>query len=350
MSQIVEVVQRLGAEGKGLLAADERPTTFEGRAKSVGIANTEEKRRDFRGAMFTAPDLGRYVSGIIMHGETFGQRYDGRSFVDILEAQGIAPILKIDGGTKDFLGIPGGEKDIRDMDGLEGRIIKGADMGAVAGKLRSVIAIVDGGPPSDANLYANAHQQSESAVLCLNNGLVPIIEPEVEVRSDGVQTLETTYQVTRDILQIVTETLEMYGVDLNSVVFKPNFVIPGKAYHDKHSHGKLIKDIARLTNAAIQYPASRGVNVFTWLSGGYEHAQECLDAVNRFNDDSVQPQADGPVRRTFSFGRDLQSKPLYEFSRNGMGVVGRVHDAILEMAQLASLASQGKLPDPAYLR
>ena len=63
--------------------------------------NTESNRRDWRELLYTAPDLGKYISGAIMFEETLYQSTaDGKPFVDVLRDQGIMPGIKVDGGLE----------------------------------------------------------------------------------------------------------------------------------------------------------------------------------------------------------------------------------------------------------
>jgi fructose-bisphosphate aldolase class I len=62
--------------GKGILAADERPSSIIKRFNSIDVDSTIEQRRIYRQLIFTAPDIQQYISGIIMHEETFNQSND----------------------------------------------------------------------------------------------------------------------------------------------------------------------------------------------------------------------------------------------------------------------------------
>lgn len=67
----------------------------------AGVDNTETNRRDWRELLYTAPDLGKYISGAIMFEETLYQSCaDGKPFVDVLRDQGIMPGIKVDGGLE----------------------------------------------------------------------------------------------------------------------------------------------------------------------------------------------------------------------------------------------------------
>jgi fructose-bisphosphate aldolase class I len=87
------IVQR----GKGLLAADESPSSIIKRFNSIGVENTAEQRRIYRQLLFATPDIQRYISGVIMHEETFNQSNDSSvPFPVMLTQNGILPGIKLD--------------------------------------------------------------------------------------------------------------------------------------------------------------------------------------------------------------------------------------------------------------
>ena len=60
------------------------------------------------------------------------------------------------------------------------------------------------------------------ASICQNNGLVPIVEPEILMK--GNHTIQDTKVITMKVLQIVFNALESFGVDLSCTILKPNMV------------------------------------------------------------------------------------------------------------------------------
>lgn len=66
--------KRLVAEPKGILAIDESMSTCNKRFEKLGVPTTEEKRRDYRDLLVSAPNIERYVSGYIMFDETMRQK------------------------------------------------------------------------------------------------------------------------------------------------------------------------------------------------------------------------------------------------------------------------------------
>src|SRR6267142_5103396 len=108
LSEMETTARALVAPGKGILAADESLPTIEKRFKAIGVSPTEENRRAYRELLFTTPGLGEFISGVILFDETIRQRAaDGRSFVDVLKAQGILPGIKVDKSAKPLAGFPG---------------------------------------------------------------------------------------------------------------------------------------------------------------------------------------------------------------------------------------------------
>jgi fructose-bisphosphate aldolase class I len=83
--------------GKGILAADESPSSIIKRFNSIGVDNTAEQRRIYRQLLFTTPEIQRYISGVIMHEETFNQSNDSSVCFPIMLTQiGILPGIKLD--------------------------------------------------------------------------------------------------------------------------------------------------------------------------------------------------------------------------------------------------------------
>ena len=86
------------------------------------------------------------------------------------------------------------------LDGLRERAAEYRELGARFAKWRAVIAIDQTeGLPSDYCLAANAHALARYAAICVEQGLVPIVEPEVLM--DGAHSLEDCFRATERTLQ-----------------------------------------------------------------------------------------------------------------------------------------------------
>ncbi|MBV8661858.1 MAG: fructose-bisphosphate aldolase class I, partial [Hyphomicrobiales bacterium] len=184
---LTETARALVADGKGLLAMDESTSTCNKRFAALNIPQTVEARRAWRELIVTAPGLAEGIGGAILFDETIRQSTrDGRPFVKVLAEAGIIPGIKVDMGAKDLAGHPN-EKITEGLDGLRARLQEYVGMGARFAKWRGVFAINDR-IPSRGCIEANAQILALYAALCQENGLVPIVEPEVLM--DGDHTME----------------------------------------------------------------------------------------------------------------------------------------------------------------
>src|SRR5688572_3326983 len=129
-NDLIATAKAMVAPGKGILAADESTGTIERRLKSISVENTEENRRAYRDMLFTARDLGKYISGVILYDETIRQKAaDGTPFVELLQKQGVLPGIKVDSGAKAMALCPG-EQITEGLDGLQERCAEYVKLGA----------------------------------------------------------------------------------------------------------------------------------------------------------------------------------------------------------------------------
>lgn len=97
LSTLEQNADFLVQRGKGILAADESPTSIVKRLHSIGLKNTAEQRRIYRQILFTTSNIQQYISGILMHEETFHQSNDSSlPFPAMLSQLGILPGIKLD--------------------------------------------------------------------------------------------------------------------------------------------------------------------------------------------------------------------------------------------------------------
>lgn len=294
MADLQETALRLTSDRRGILAADESIRTMSQRLEAEGIEGSERNRRDYRQLLITAPDLASQVSGVILCDETFGQALsDGRPFPQACHDLGILPGIKVDTGTRP-LPRQGGALITEGLDGLGDRLAAYATAGAAFAKWRAVIDVTTTNPYAQR---ANASALARYAALCQENGIVPIVEPEV--LAAGSHDLATCARVTREMLEVLFAELIDARVDLSGMVLKPNFVTPGLSgpHVSASSVGAVTFDILRRT-----VPGE--VPGIAFLSGGHSTQNACayLEAVNA--------AAGAPWELTFSFGRALVSPAL----------------------------------------
>src|SRR3989338_11386907 len=138
---LIKTIARLMSFPKGFLAIDESLLTCHKRFEKFGVPATEEKRREYRELLITAPEIEKYISGYILFDETIRQfAKNGRSFISILQSKGIEIGIKVDTGIIDF-SQHSGEKITHGLDGLKERLLEYKKMGASFAKWRAVYLI-----------------------------------------------------------------------------------------------------------------------------------------------------------------------------------------------------------------
>jgi fructose-bisphosphate aldolase class I len=285
------------APGKGILAADESLGTIEKRFKTIDLANTEQHRQAYRQMLFTTPGVGEFISGVIMFDETLRQKADdGTPFAAVLEQQGAIPGIKVDKGAKALAGFPG-EQVTEGLDGLRERLAEYFQLGARFTKWRAVITI-GAGIPSRFCIVANAHALARYAALSQEQGLVPIVEPEVLM--DGDHTIERCEEVTEVTLKSVFLALHEHRVVLEKMLLKPNMVISAKKCPVQAG----VEQVAAATVRCLLRCVPGAVPGIVFLSGGQtpEVATAHLNAMNAMGAH--------PWQLSYSYGRALQDEAL----------------------------------------
>ena len=145
----------------------------------------------------------------------------------------------------------------------------------------------------------NAHALARYAALCQDEGIVPIVEPEVLM--DGNHSIERCSGVTTDTLHTVFDELIAQRVELDGMLLKPNMVIPGKKFSGGQASPEQVADA---TIACFRDVVPAAVPGIVFLSGGQgdEEATANLDAINKLG-----PH---PWQVSFSYGRALQAAAL----------------------------------------
>ncbi len=327
--QLQQVARALVAPGKGILAADESTGSIQKRLESVGVDSTEENRRAYRDMLFTTKGAGEFISGVIMFDETIRQATkDGTPFVKALNDAGIIPGIKVDTGAKQLAKSPD-ETVTEGLDGLRQRLIEYREIGAKFTKWRAVIDIKGDDIPSAYALDVNAHALARYASLCQDEGLVPIVEPEVLM--DGDHTIDRCFEVTTNTLTVVFEALAAQRVDFDGMLLKPNMVVPGK----KSSAQVDDATIAARTVEALTKCVPAAVPGVVFLSGGMSDE----DATARLNE--MNKLGPHPWELSFSYGRALQA-PTLKAWKGEPANVEEGQRLFYHRAKMNSLARTGK--------
>jgi fructose-bisphosphate aldolase, class I len=329
LEELNKIAIKMAAPGKGILAADESTGTIQKRFDAIGVANTEDNRRDYREMLFRAGKTMReHISGVILFDETIRQKAkDGTTLVALIEAAGSIPGIKVDQGAKPLAGSPG-DTITEGLDGLRERFVAYHKLGARFAKWRGVYEITQGNPSHNA-IHANAHALARYAALAQENGIVPIVEPELLM--DGDHSIERCEAVTEWILQEVFQELFYAGVKLEGMILKPNMVVPGKKCGKQNS----VEDVAERTVRVLKRCVPGAVPGIAFLSGGQSDVEATahLSAMNALSN--------LPWPLTFSYGRALQAAPQKAWSGKTENIAAG-QAAFAHRALMNSLASLGK--------
>jgi fructose-bisphosphate aldolase class I len=325
--ELESTIEKILSGPRGLLAADESYGTIGKRFAKSNIESTPENRRSYRELLLSAPGIEKYISGVILFDETIQQSTSsGEPFPEYLQKKGIIPGIKVDKGTIGLSNYPG-EKITEGLDGLFNRCTEYKEKGALFTKWRALFHISPSAPSLFA-IDANAFLLSRYASICQTCGLVPIVEPEVDM--DGTHDIGMCEEVTGTVLKSVFYYLNLHKVYLEGIILKPNMVLTGRDNPKKASS----EEVAERTLRTLRRSVPAAVPAIAFLSGGQSpiEATQHLAAIN-----STRKQ---PWILTFSFSRALQDQPLQEW-KGKQSNVKEAQQLFLHRAYCNSAARNG---------
>ena len=171
--------------GQGFIAALDQsggstPKALKGYGIEEGAWGSEEEMfgliHEMRSRIIRSPAFsGGKVIGAILFERTMDGDIDGRPVPEVLREKGVVPFLKIDKGLE---AEADGVQLMKPMPGLDALLARARSLGVFGTKERSVINFAD-----RDGIAAAAAQQFEVAGQVLAAGLVPILEPEVNIKS-----------------------------------------------------------------------------------------------------------------------------------------------------------------------
>ena len=172
--------------GRGFIAAlDQSGGSTPKALKLYGVGEDEysgdaemfDRIHEMRTRIMTSPSFtGERVLGAILFEQTMDREVEGRPTPGYLwDVKGVVPFLKVDQGLADEVD---GAQVMKPMPGLDGLLQRAVEKGVFGTKMRSVIKLAD-----PKGVDAVADQQFDVAKQILGHGLVPIIEPEVDINS-----------------------------------------------------------------------------------------------------------------------------------------------------------------------
>ena len=331
--ELAATAAALAAPGTGLLAADESTGTIGKRFDAIGLENTEDNRRAYRSLLATTEGLSEHISGVILYEETLFQDSTAEAgsapSVELFQKQGIVPGIKVDQGVEPLAGGVAGESWCTGLKGLGERAARYYARGARFAKWRAVLQISGNGAPSELAVHENAWGLARYARTVQEQGLVPIVEPEILM--DGDHDITTTASVQEWVLRTTYEALAINGVFLEGSLLKPSMTSPGAECPQQSS----AEEVGEFTVRTISRTVPAAVPAILFLSGGLseEDASLCLNAINE-----AAAQGFAPWHLGFSFGRALQQSCLKHWAG---GNVEAGQAALLARARANGAASRG---------
>ena len=132
---------------------------------------------EMRSRIITSPSFGGdRIMGAVLFENTMDREIDGRGTADYLwNVKGVVPFLKVDKGLADE---ENGAQVMKPMPDLDALLARASDKGVFGTKMRSVIKLANA-----AGVDAVVDQQFAVGKQILDAGLVPIIEPEIDINS-----------------------------------------------------------------------------------------------------------------------------------------------------------------------
>jgi fructose-bisphosphate aldolase, class I len=173
------------AKGDGFIAALDQsggstPKALKGYGIEEGAWGSEEEMfgliHQMRSRIITSPAFtGDKVIGAILFERTMDGDVDGKKVPQLLKERGVVPFIKIDKGLE---AEANGVQMMKPMPELDALLARARNLGVFGTKERSVINLAN-----REGIAAIVRQQFEVARQVLGHGLVPIIEPEVNIKS-----------------------------------------------------------------------------------------------------------------------------------------------------------------------
>ena len=236
---IAALDQSGGSTPKALSLYGIEPNTYSGEAAMFDLVH-QMRSRIIKSPSFTS----ERVIGVILFEMTMDRQIDGLGSAEFLwQKKNIVPFLKVDNGLAD-------EKDgaqvMKPIPELNARLASAISHGVFGTKMRSVIKQANA-----AGVKAVVEQQFEIGKQICAKGLVPIIEPEVDINCPDKAAAEDL------LLAELTKHLDKLSDDQNVML---KLTLPEKAglYTPLTNHPRVVRVVA--------------------LSGGYsrDHANEVL--------------------------------------------------------------------------
>jgi fructose-bisphosphate aldolase class I len=239
-------------EGQGFIAALDQsggstPKALKGYGIDEDSWSSDEEMfaliHDMRSRIISAPSFGcGKVIGAILFERTMDGQVDGKPVPQALIDLGIVPFIKIDKGLE---AEADGVQLMKPMPGLDALLDRAKSLGVFGTKERSVINLA-----SREGIRAVVAQQFEVARQVLAKGMVPIIEPEVNIKSVERDDAD------RILLEEILAALETVPAD-SQVMLKLSIPAEAGLFQPLVDHPRVLRVVA--------------------LSGGFSRTDACAE-------------------------------------------------------------------------
>jgi fructose-bisphosphate aldolase, class I len=184
-----------------------------------------------RTRIVTSPAFnGDRILGAILFEQTMDRDIEGRSSADYLwSVKQVVPFLKVDKGLADEAN---GVQMMKPMPGLDALLARAKDKGVFGTKMRSVVKRADA-----KGIEAIVEQQFSFGKQILAGGLMPIIEPEVDIHATDKEGAE------RLLKAAILKQLDTLGPQ-QQVMLKLTIPSVADFYADLVKHPKVLRVVA----------------------------------------------------------------------------------------------------------
>ncbi|XP_043267635.1 fructose-bisphosphate aldolase-like [Venturia canescens] len=330
--ELLKIVESLSLPGKGILAIDESPSSFDPIFRQIGIENTDAARRDYREMLLSADksELCQFISGVILNHETLYQKLsNGRELLDLLKEINLIVGIKADKGTVCLFGTMN-EETTEGLDNLQERCIQYKKDGCHFAKWRCTYKLSDNRPSALA-VNENAHVLARFATIAQSARLVPVIQPEIV--TTGEHEMAKALQVHEEVLSVLFRAMVEHRVFLEGMILKPAMVLAG-IQNAKFCKPQIVADF---TLAALRRTVPSALPTIMFLSG----VQSDEDAILNLNA-IVRAEGKIPWTLSFSYGRALHNAAGIAWEGKPEKIAN-AQSIFLDRAKRCSEASQGKL-------
>lgn len=220
---IAALDQSGGSTPKALKAYGIEPESYNGEDEMFRLVH------EMRTRMITSPAFkGDRIIGVILFERTMRDKIEGIPTAEyVWEKKHIVPFLKVDKGLQEE---KNGVQLMKDFPELEKLLADGVKYGVFGTKMRSFIKSAN-----PEGIKAIVDQQFEWAERILKAGLVPIIEPEVDIHASDKKEAEI---ILRDELKRHLDAVSAPVIFKLTLPTEPNF------YQELLKHPRLIRIVA----------------------------------------------------------------------------------------------------------